>query len=63
MGATTETATAVATPLPLQPKPAAATSLPLVKSRLLDAAERWDQLAEEVERFALRPRRRNEMYY
>ena len=46
-----------------QREAAAATSLPQVKSRLLDAAERWDQLADEVERFALRPRRRNEMYY
>jgi hypothetical protein len=44
---------------------AAATNLPMVKLRLLDAADRWDQLADELERYELplRPARRQEVFY
>jgi hypothetical protein len=44
---------------------AAATNLPMVKLRLLEAAERWDQLADEVERYELplRPARRQDVFY
>ena len=48
-----------------QREAATSTNLPMVKHRLLEAAERWDQLADEVERYELplRPARRQEIFY
>ena len=44
---------------------AAAADLPLVRQRHLAAAERWERLAEELERFEIptRPIQRQEMFY
>ena len=48
-----------------QREAAEATALPMVRGRLLEAAERWDQLADEVERYELtrRQTRRQEVFY
>lgn len=48
-----------------QREAAASTDLPMVKLRLLEAAERWDQLADEVERYELpmRQDQRQDIFY
>ncbi len=44
---------------------AATADLPLVRQRHLTAAERWQRLAEELERFQMpaRPLQRQDMFY